>query len=137
MVSDGAQLINISSLHEYGRPAGVLHCIVGIETHGVAGPNLSPTLRIPVHNIPSVGQEAARLMELDPDKKHWRQVVKDWFARGLAITPNSGKLQHHLGLLSRNKDGMDEELRGIYHFVKRCVFPGHVFPANTLICVYL
>lgn len=74
-----------------------------------------------MQNIPSVGQEAARLMELDPDKERWRQVAKEWFARGLAITPNSGKLQHHLGLLCRDKDGTDEELRGVYHFVKRSV----------------
>ena len=45
-----------------------------------------------LHNIPSVGQEAARLIELDPDKERWRQVAKDWFARSLAITLNSGKL---------------------------------------------
>lgn len=75
-----------------------------------------------IHNIPSVGQEAARLMELDSDKERWRQVAKDWFARGLAITPNSGKLQHHLGLLCRDKDGADEDLRGVYHFVKRYVY---------------
>lgn len=74
-----------------------------------------------MQNIPSVGQEAARLMELDPDKERWRQVAKEWFACGLAITPNSGKLQHHLGLLCRDKDGTDEELRGVYHFVKRSV----------------
>ncbi|OJT14129.1 Telomerase-binding protein EST1A [Trametes pubescens] len=74
-----------------------------------------------MQNIPSVGQEAARLMELDPDKERWRQVAKEWFARGLAITPNSGKLQHHLGLLCRDKDGTDEELRGVYHFVKSMV----------------
>ncbi|KAH9946315.1 uncharacterized protein BXZ73DRAFT_86461 [Epithele typhae] len=80
-----------------------------------------------IHNIPSVGQEAARLMELDPDKERWRQVAKDWFARGLAITPNSGKLQHHLGLLCRDKDGLDEELRGVYHFAKSLV-AFHPFP---------
>ncbi|KAH9853995.1 hypothetical protein C2E23DRAFT_727275 [Lenzites betulinus] len=74
-----------------------------------------------LQNIPSVGQEAARLMELDPDKERWRQVAKDWFARGLAITPNSGKLQHHLGLLCRDKDSTDEELRGVYHFVKSMI----------------
>ena len=61
-----------------------------------------------IQNIPSVGQEAARLMELDSDKERWRQVAKEWFARGLAITPNSGKLQHHLGLLCRDKDSTDE-----------------------------
>ncbi|KAI0721532.1 hypothetical protein C8T65DRAFT_705109 [Cerioporus squamosus] len=74
-----------------------------------------------MHNIPSVGQEAARLMELDSDKERWRQVAKDWFARGLAITPNSGKLQHHLGLLCRDKDSADEDLRGVYHFVKSMI----------------
>ena len=63
-------------------------------------------------------------MELDPDKERWRQVVKDWFARGLALTQNSGKLQHHLGLLCRDKDGADEDLRGVYHFVKRYVVLG-------------
>ncbi|KAI0362699.1 hypothetical protein OH77DRAFT_1529844 [Trametes cingulata] len=76
---------------------------------------------LPMHHIPSVGQEAARMMELDSDKERWRQVAKEWFARGLAITPNSGKLQHHLGLLCRDKDGSDEELRGVYHFVKSMV----------------
>ena len=83
---------------------------------------------IHMHNIPIVGQEAARLMELDSDKERWRQVAKDWFARGLAITPNSGKLQHHLGLLCRDKDGTDEELRGVYHFVKRFVLRILFFP---------
>ncbi|KAI0371731.1 hypothetical protein BV20DRAFT_978724 [Pilatotrama ljubarskyi] len=76
---------------------------------------------LPPHHIPSVGQEAARLMELESDKERWRQVAKEWFARGLAITPNSGKLQHHLGLLCRDKEGGDEELRGVYHFVKSMV----------------
>ncbi|EJF57214.1 hypothetical protein DICSQDRAFT_174167 [Dichomitus squalens LYAD-421 SS1] len=74
-----------------------------------------------MHNIPSAGQEAARLVELDSDKGRWRQVAKDWFARGLAITPNSGKLQHYPGLLCRDEDGTDEELRGVYHFVKSMV----------------
>nr|VWO94497.1 Nitrogen response factor NRF1 [Ganoderma boninense] len=43
-------------------------------------------------------------------------VRKDWLARDLAITPNSGK-----GLLGHDKDGTDEELRGVYHAVKRMV----------------
>ncbi|KAH9917118.1 uncharacterized protein BXZ73DRAFT_80879 [Epithele typhae] len=45
-----------------------------------------------IHNIPSIGQEAARLMELDPDQERWWQVSKDWFARRLTIAPNSAKL---------------------------------------------
>ena len=87
----------------------------------VGGEAVAAVPAIHMHNIPSIGQEAARLMELDFDKERSRQVAKDWFMRGLAITPNSGKLQHHLGLLSRNKDGTDEELCGVYHFVKRFV----------------
>ena len=57
-------------------------------------------------------------MELDPHKEQWRQVTKTGSC-SLTFTPNSGKLQHHLGLLCRDKDGSDEELRGVYHFVKR------------------
>ena len=80
-------------------------------------------------NILSVGQETARLMKLDSDKERWRQVAEEWFARGLAITPNSGKLQHHIGLLCRDKDGTDEELRGGCHFVKRSV---HILRGSSL-----
>lgn len=68
--------------------------------------------------VPSVGVVAARLMEMDPEPERWRQIAKLWYAKGLATTPGAGKLHHHLGLLSREKEGTDEELRGIYHFVK-------------------
>ncbi|CAL1704092.1 unnamed protein product [Somion occarium] len=83
---------------------------------------------VPVSNIkqqqayqPSVGILAARLMELDPEKERWRQIAREWYARGLAATPGAGKLHHHLGLLSRDKDGGEEELRGVYHFVKSLI----------------
>ncbi len=66
---------------------------------------------------PSVGVAAARALELEPDKERWRNVAQDWYAAGLANTPGTGKLHHHLGLLSREVDG--EELRAVYHFVKR------------------
>jgi protein SMG6 len=66
---------------------------------------------------PSVGIVAARLMELEPEKDRWRRVARDWYAEGVAGTPGHGKLHHHLGLLSREAEG--EELRGVYHFVKR------------------
>lgn len=71
-------------------------------------------------NVPSVGIIAARMMELEPEKEQWRLIARQWFARGLAKTPGAGKLHHHLGLLSREKDGNEEELRGMYHFIKRC-----------------
>ena len=64
-------------------------------------------------NIPSVGQEAARLMELDPDKERWRQVAKDWFARGLAITPNSGtKLNITSGFCAATRTGRTRSSAG-------------------------
>ena len=66
---------------------------------------------------PSVGIVAARLMDLEPEKDRWRRVARDWYAEGVAGTPGHGKLHHHLGLLSREAEG--EELRGVYHFVKR------------------
>jgi protein SMG6 len=66
---------------------------------------------------PSVGIVAARLMELEPEKDRWRGIACDWYARVVAEYPGRGKLHHHLGLLSREAEG--EELRGVYHFVKR------------------
>ncbi|CCM02870.1 uncharacterized protein FIBRA_04983 [Fibroporia radiculosa] len=71
--------------------------------------------------VPSVGLAAARLMELEPEKERWRQIARDWFARGLALAPGTGKLQHYLGLLSREKEGPGEELRSVYHFVKSMI----------------
>lgn len=67
----------------------------------------------------SVGIVAARQMELLPEKEHWRQISREWFTKGLAFAPGSGKLHHHLGMLSRDADGCEEELRAVYHFVKR------------------
>ena len=66
---------------------------------------------------PSVGIVAARLMELEPEKDRWRRIARDWYAHVVAEYPGRGKLHHHLGLLSREAEG--EELRGVYHFVKR------------------
>lgn len=77
---------------------------------------------IPQHPelVPSVGIVAARMMELDPEKERWRQISREWYAKGLAFQPGSGKLHHHLGALSRDREaGEKEELRAVYHFVKR------------------
>lgn len=72
--------------------------------------------------VPSVGIVAARMMELEPEKERWRQISKEWYAKGLAFQPGSGKLHHHLGVLSRDREcGEKEELRAVYHFVKRYV----------------
>ncbi|PCH38362.1 hypothetical protein WOLCODRAFT_115327 [Wolfiporia cocos MD-104 SS10] len=72
-------------------------------------------------DVPSVGLAAAKRMELEPERERWRQIARDWYARGLAGTPGTGKLHHHLGLLSRDKDGHEEELRGMYHFIKSMI----------------
>ena len=66
---------------------------------------------------PSVGVAAARALELEPEKERWRCIAREWYSAGLATTPGTGKLHHHLGLLSRDVEG--EELRAVYHFVKR------------------
>lgn len=66
---------------------------------------------------PSVGVAAARALELEPEKERWRCIARDWYAAGLADMPGTGKLHHHLGLLSRDVEA--EELRAVYHFCKR------------------
>lgn len=72
--------------------------------------------------VPSVGIAAARMMELEPEKERWRQISKEWYAKGLAFQPGSGKLHHHLGALSRDREaGEKEELRAVYHFVKSMI----------------
>jgi hypothetical protein len=76
-----------------------------------------PAARIDDSPSPSVGLAAAKLLDVEPEKERWRCIARDWYAQGLADTPGAGKLHHHLGLLSREKDG--EELRAVYHFVKR------------------
>ena len=71
---------------------------------------------------PSVGIVAARMMELEPEKDRWRQLSKEWYAKGLALMPTMGRLHHHLGLLSWDREGGEkDELRAVYHFVKRSV----------------
>ncbi|KAJ3487599.1 hypothetical protein NLI96_g3415 [Meripilus lineatus] len=73
------------------------------------------------HMVPSVGIAVAQLMVLEPEKERRRQIAREWYAKGLATMPGNGKLHHHLGLLGRDKDGGEEELRGVYHFVKSMI----------------
>jgi hypothetical protein len=77
----------------------------------------APAARIDDSPSPSIGVVAARLMDVEPEKERWRNIARDWYGAGLAEQPGTGKLHHHLGLLSREVDR--EELRGVYHFVKR------------------
>ena len=79
----------------------------------------APTARIDDSPSPSIGLAAARLLEVEPEKEQRRNIARDcqWYAAGIAEQPGTGKLHHHLGLLSREVES--EELRGVYHFVKR------------------
>lgn len=86
-----------------------------------------PVARIDDSPTPSVGIAAARLMEVGPEKERWRCIAKEWYFQGLAETPGTGKLHHHLGLLSREVDC--EELRAVYHFV-RSMTTLHPFPTS-------
>ncbi|TFY56018.1 hypothetical protein EVJ58_g7892 [Rhodofomes roseus] len=38
-----------------------------------------------VLEVPSVGLAAARAMELVPEKEHWRQIVREWYTKGLRV----------------------------------------------------
>jgi protein SMG6 len=92
--------------------------------------NSTPSARIDHSPSPSVGVAAAKLLDVEPEKERWRMIARDWYSLGLADTPGIGKLQHHLGLLSRDVES--EEMRGVYHFVKRYVL---LFVLNiVLIC---
>lgn len=77
----------------------------------------APAARIDDSPFPSIGLAAASLLEVEPEKERWRNIARNWYAAGIAEQPGTGKLHHHLGLLSREVEG--EELRAVYHFVKR------------------
>lgn len=60
----------------------------------------------------SIGAAAAQDWDLE-DKEIWRSTARGWYAKGLADVPGTGRLHHHLGILSR-----DDDLRSLYHFCK-------------------
>ena len=80
-------------------------------------PSSRPVNQVNGSQSPSVGIVAARLLDIEPEKECWQRIARDWYGAGLTDTPGTGRLHHHLGLLSREVEG--EELRGIYHFIKR------------------
>ncbi|KZP20887.1 hypothetical protein FIBSPDRAFT_861344 [Athelia psychrophila] len=86
---------------------------ISAKSNSISG---EPMARIDDSPSPSVGVAAARMMNVEPEKELWRGIARDWYAQGLADTPGTGKLHHHLGVLSREKEG--EELRALYHFIK-------------------
>ncbi|GAA6018749.1 hypothetical protein JCM11491_003434 [Sporobolomyces phaffii] len=62
----------------------------------------------------SIGQAALNDWDLE-EQETWREMARDWYAQGLAETPGTGRLQHHLALLSK---GEGDELRSLYHYAK-------------------
>jgi protein SMG6 len=114
----GAKTLTIKAVNEavidQGRDSGNV---------GEKSISEKPAARIDDSPSPSVGIAAARLMDVEPETERWRGIARDWYGAGLAEQPGTGKLHHHLGLLCREVEG--EELRGVYHFVKRygCISP--------------
>jgi len=85
---------------------------------------------LPKGNSPSVGIEAARAMELLPEREKWRNIAREWYSNGLIEYPGTGRLHHHMGFLCK-EFGEGGELRGLYHFIKRYA-PAPPNPPHTL-----
>lgn len=77
----------------------------------------------------SIGSAALGDWELE-EKETWRTTARDWYAKGLAELPGTGKLHHHLAVLSRHED-----LRALHHFCKSLT-TSHAFGSakETLLC---
>ncbi|KAE8218696.1 hypothetical protein CF319_g7477 [Tilletia indica] len=75
-----------------------------------------------VLEAPSIGEAALGDWDLE-EKETWRETARGWYAKGLAEIPGTGRLHHHLGILSRGK----EELKGLYHFAKSLT-TSHPYP---------
>lgn len=73
-----------------------------------------PSQRRPA-DAASIGQAALNDWDLE-EQETWREMAREWYALGLAENPGTGRLQHHLALLSKG-----DELRALYHYSKRCV----------------
>jgi len=85
---------------------------------------------LPKGNSPSVGIEAARAMELLPEREKWRNIAREWYSNGLVEYPGTGRLHHHMGFLCK-EFGEGGELRGLYHFIKRYA-PASPSPPHVL-----
>lgn len=61
----------------------------------------------------SIGVPALNDWDLE-EQDTWREMARDWYGQGVTETPGTGRLQHHLALLSKG-----DELKGLYHYAKR------------------
>ena len=63
----------------------------------------------------SIGVPALNDWDLE-EQETWREMARDWYGQGVAETPGTGRLHHHLALLSKG-----DELKSLYHYSKRSV----------------
>ncbi|GAA5893303.1 hypothetical protein JCM6882_007999 [Rhodosporidiobolus microsporus] len=82
-------------------------------------------------DAPSIGLAALDTWDLE-EQETWREMAREWYAVGVAENPGTGRLQHHLALLSRGGAGGgaggEGEVRGVYHYVKSLT-AAHPYPA--------
>ncbi|GAA5868110.1 hypothetical protein JCM1840_006144 [Sporobolomyces johnsonii] len=76
--------------------------------------NADPTRPTRREDAASIGQAALNDWDLE-EQETWREMAREWYAQGVSETPGTGRLQHHLALLSK---GEGDELKGLYHYVK-------------------
>ncbi|MBW0496157.1 hypothetical protein O181_035872 [Austropuccinia psidii MF-1] len=62
------------------------------------------------------------------EQEIWRATAKDWYSKGLAENPGTGRLHHHLALLSKG-----DELRALYHYCKSLTASHPYLPARESI----
>lgn len=106
------------SAHMATAPFGERLSGLPIHNKGLVIPNDSKS-GINDSQNPSVGPAAASALDIEPEREIWRKTARYWYAEALKDVPISGRLHHHLGVVSR--EGDNEELRAVYHFSKRLV----------------
>ncbi|SCZ89300.1 BZ3500_MvSof-1268-A1-R1_Chr9g10361 [Microbotryum saponariae] len=62
--------------------------------------------------VASIGVPALNDWDLE-EQETWRVMARDWYGQGIAEAPGTGRLHHHLALLSKG-----DEMRGLYHYAK-------------------
>ncbi|KAG0142488.1 hypothetical protein CROQUDRAFT_233492 [Cronartium quercuum f. sp. fusiforme G11] len=78
----------------------------------------------PVKICGSIGVAALGDWEFE-EQEIWRATAKDWYSKGLAENPGTGRLHHHLALLSKG-----DELRTLYHYAKSLTASRPYLPAR-------
>ncbi|KAH9445831.1 hypothetical protein Pst134EB_023664 [Puccinia striiformis f. sp. tritici] len=101
------------------------------ESRSSQQPAPSPPQAIPEIVPPRPGGSIglAALGDWDCEEQEiWRATAKDWYAKGLADNPATGRLHHHLALLSKG-----DELKTLYHYCKSLTAAHPYLPARESI----